>query len=111
MAGVMLLIEGVEISVRAMRPGEADDADGLYYGGLYPVNEIAIRPEITPDRQAEVLLHECIHAYWEHRKVPPRVREETAALHLGEAFAQLLGDNPNLVHAVVGAMTFDKPIV
>lgn len=101
-----------DIRVRPMYPDEVAssyaDADGLFWE--HPV-EIAVRSTTTPYRQAEVLIHEIIHAIWAARGLKARASEETVCTHLGEALATVFRDNPQVLHALVGALNHNEPIV
>ena len=91
------------IRLERMRPGEAHDQDAR---GLYLPNAgvIHVDPDQQPDVQAEVVLHEVIHALWETYGLPPRVDEEEVASVLAKGLAQVIRDNPALVTAVQAAL-------
>lgn len=72
---------------------------------------IALDPLASPALQAEYLIHETIHAIWHYEKLPRRMSEETVCTKLGMALAKVLALNPHVVHALVGALHHDKPIV
>lgn len=108
MEGVIIQIApDRKITVRPLEPGERPKWWG-YYWSL--TSEIALDATGTPAQQADTLLHECIHALWDHRKMGKRVSEETVAAHIGEGLAMLFGSNPHILHAIAGALNHGVPI-
>lgn len=93
--------------LRNHRPGYQPNR-GYYF--LNPP-EIALNPHLPPPEQAEVLIHEVIHAVWAQRRMSPRVTEESAAGHLGDGLATVLQLNPWLMAALAGALYHGVPIV
>lgn len=101
------------VTVRVMQRGVDDadiprGADGYYH---HELAEIVVASDINPFDQAEVLIHEIIHAVWASRRMPPRTTEESVCTHLGRGLAAVMQANPHVVHALVGALNHGKPIV
>lgn len=99
------------IKVRAMTEEEQEEFPK--WGGFYMHSalEIAILPAQEPKAQAELLIHEIIHAVWAHAKLPPRLAEETVATKLGWGLGAVLMLNPQVMSALAGALYHDVPIV
>lgn len=105
-----LMIKGVPVAVHPILPGRAQvwAARGLYFKDT---RTIQIDPTTKPADQADTLLHECIHAIWDLRKLSKRPTEERVADSLGTAFAELFRDNPSLLSMLAGALYHNVPIV
>ena len=57
---------------------------------------IYLSDKLAPAAQAEVLIHELMHAYWDAFNLPGRVDEEGACKFFGVAMSTLIRDNPTL---------------
>ncbi|HWL80093.1 MAG TPA: hypothetical protein VNR89_04010 [Roseomonas sp.] len=91
------------ISLRPMDPGEASDngAIGLFRPGAGTISVDSSQPA---DVQAEVAIHETIHAIWDAYGLPPKVDEEEAATLLAKGLAQVIRDNPELMLTIQDAL-------
>lgn len=78
-----------------------DRCGEIRYGTL----TIALSPNTAPDRQAETLLHEVLHAVWEiglDVVSEPKHNTETVIERLSPHLLSVLRDNPDLVAYLVG---------
>ena len=58
--------------------------------------EIHIAPHENPEREIDTLLHECLHALWDHYDLGNTAEEEPAVRALAGGVLMLLRDNPQL---------------
>lgn len=109
------ITEARTVTLRAMLPGEDSDIPSARYGayGYYDDwrREIVIQPNLTAYKQAEVVLHEIIHAIWAQREMPKRATEESVCTHLGVALALVMALNPALCEALECGLRSGKHIV
>lgn len=61
---------------------------------------IRIRDDMVPQKLAEVLLHEVLHAMWDIAELGEAVDEETAVSGLGKQLLAVIRDNPELIDFV-----------
>lgn len=72
---------------------------------------IMLDPSLSPCQQAETLIHEVLHALWDHMMIPPKPTEEDVVSRLGVGLATVLLDNPKLAADLMGALVAGKPII
>lgn len=72
---------------------------------------IALRSKVPADLQAEVLIHETIHAAIFAYGLTFPSQEEPVANTLGAALAQVIRDNPAFVKSIQAAQQDGKAIV
>lgn len=98
-----LKIGFMTVPVRPMEPTTPGDflMDGVFRPGA---SRIDINPSIAPARQAEVLLHEVLHAAWFAAAIPEKPTEEVAVTGLARSLAQVIRDNPELLGALVAGL-------
>lgn len=77
--------------------GEAEAANCLGRCDLRELR-IRVRTDMPQPMQAEILVHEIMHAIWSHAYIDdvPK-KEETIVSMLAMGFAQVLRDNPHVV--------------
>lgn len=46
----------------------------------------------------DTTVHELLHGVWESKKLPDRITEERAVTALAQGLAQVICDNPGLLH-------------
>ncbi len=81
--------------VKNLRSKAGEEALGLY---SYDDQRISIEESITPSRQAEVLLHEILHALYAYFDISKEGdKEETVVSRLAEGLATVFKDNPALI--------------
>ena len=89
-----------DVDVVSMAPDH--EADGLtILHRDYP--HIGIRHGMPQQAQAEVLIHELVHALWDQQGISAKPTEEEVATKLGVGFATLIRDNPELLPRLQGA--------
>lgn len=68
------------------------------YGRMNP-NKNTIRVDETqpPYLEAEILIHEVLHAIWASRGLTPRITEEKAVTALATGLAEVFRDNHGLM--------------
>lgn len=104
----MLILQIDHRRVRVLPlPDTETKVDGLYY---HDAALIYVSPSIHPVAQAEILLHEIIHAIWAIRGLPNRLREEGVCAHLAPALATVIQANPALCEALERALRSGKPL-
>jgi uncharacterized protein YjaZ len=77
--------------------GECDKSSGVIW----------ISDKMPLEEQACTLMHEIMHACWEHMNLKPRVDEETAVDGLSRAFSMVLLDNPDMLYWLAEALNGD----
>ncbi len=70
-------------------------------------NTIKIAHALARSRQAEVLLHECLHAIIVGH-ITKEEEEETIVTVLGQGLTQLIKDNPRLFTKMIAALSDRK---
>jgi hypothetical protein len=105
-----LKIGHYECPVLPFDPGKAIEAD---QNGLYDTTNktIHIDSALTPVHQAEILLHEIIHAAWDAYGWVEPMTEENCCSMLSKALAAILQANPNLAPTLMLALLNKKAIV
>jgi hypothetical protein len=68
-----------------------------------PDHEINIRDGMPPVEEADTVLHEIMHAVWEHMDIGHRRVEESVVRKLATGLTQVFQDNPALVQYLVDA--------
>lgn len=58
---------------------------------------IRLSMERPPQRLANTLLHEVLHAAWENTNLPAKAAEEDVVTSLANQLAQVWRDNPTLI--------------
>lgn len=90
------------IDVRPLPRGGSSD-QGVYGHYLPTSAAIEVSADMAPTRQAEILLHEVLHAVWDVQGIAPKVDEETAVNSLAKGLLQVFVDNGALVPLLVAA--------
>jgi hypothetical protein len=72
--------------------------------------KIAVWPDLSPCLQAEVLLHETLHAVWEAVALGETAEEEAAVTGLTRGLTQVLRDNPAWLAAILRGLA-GKPVL
>ena len=81
------------------RLGECDGTDGV----------IRVKVELQPQLEAEVLLHEVLHACYYSGCLDPAADEEKMVNILGNQFTQVWRDNPDFVAFMSESLNPDPP--
>lgn len=104
---MIIKIDHRDISVEPL-PANETKVNGLYY---HDEGIIYVSASLHPAAQAEILLHEIIHAIWAIRELPYRLREEGVCAHLAPALVTVIRYNPALCEALECAARSGKHIV
>ena len=107
---MIIKIGHVDVSVRALPPQHADEAemDAVY---RLPTHDIAVRPDRSSAEQARFLIHELMHAMFDIFKLRVPEDEEDMVRQLDMPFATVIRDNPSLLGVLHQALCNGKPIV
>jgi len=73
--------EGIEYSVRYLKPSPKYEAEGLCDNPILPKPQIIVDPDLLPRRQLNVLIEEVFHAYFYHL---PEKKARKFAANLGK---------------------------
>jgi hypothetical protein len=94
------------VEVRPFGPGEAaaEDKNGDYDNDTKTVR---IDSDIPTEFQAEILIHEVIHALWDFHAWPETMTEEEVCARLAKGLSGLFSANPTL-HRILGAALSGK---
>jgi hypothetical protein len=107
-----LRIGHLRMPVGPLRSDTAEATPARGYHVYYPTPRIEIDAALCPPEQAEILLHEVIHACFGcFNEVRPKLTEEETATFLGMALAQVFQANPQLYEVLHSALNKGKPIV
>lgn len=79
--------------------------EGGFRGDYDPVtNEIRVDATLPPDQQAEVLLHELLHALWDDRDLEDKASEEAAVTALAKGLCAMFVVNSKLPALLLSAL-------
>jgi len=83
-----------------------EEADGRKQNGMCDVDEgkLCVCSAMGPQKTAEVLLHEVLHAAWHAGNLAGKEAEERAVSGLAPQLAQIWRDNPRLVEFVTASL-------
>lgn len=105
---MIIRVDYRDIEVRAMVGEDVGKLTGSFQDKL---GLIEIDPDTLPQVQADTLIHELLHAFWQTRGWPQRMTEEQICTKIGGAFATLIRDNPAMCEALECALRSGKPIL
>lgn len=88
-------VNGIEYKVKVVKRLEDND-NSLWGISLYKKNTIKIRKGLTNQKQQQTLMHELTHVMFHEMGLDEQADDEKLVNQLGNAFYQLLADNPNL---------------
>lgn len=93
-----------DYTIRAMDKDVALDGPDMGYCHKTSA-KIEVSPLIPAQLQAEILLHEVLHALWDTAGLPERASEEEAVSRLTRGFCALMRDNPDFTAMVFMGLT------
>lgn len=77
-----------------------------------PAGTIYVNPKSPPETQACTLIHEILHAIWDHMDMPKTGMDEEACVEgLSRGLASVIQDNPALMGTLLQGLVAGKPIV
>ncbi len=102
---LVLKVGHADVAVRGMDSEESDGRDALgMFNGM--TMSIVVRNAMAPAKQAEVLIHELLHACFEAYQIKGRgLTEEDVCTRLAPALACVLRDNPALPALLLQGLT------
>jgi hypothetical protein len=91
----------MDVPVFMDHEANGNEARGMYYPHE---NKIKLDTTLVPQEQAEVLIHEVLHAIWADRVIGDKATEEKAVVNLAKGIALLVRDNPNFFDTIKAAL-------
>lgn len=72
---------------------------------------LVMNPNVSPDNQAETLLHEILHGVYFAYGLKPGADEETVVTAFGTGLMAVFVDNPTLYKTLMDAALRGRPVV